>query len=206
MAKVEMVSVAQAVADPKLAFTNFRKNGDYASDWIAGRLHIIWRDGMRQTFDPRRASVSVRAEAERNGFHQTIIDAGAMGADEGDGTKQGRMAERRRRMTERMEHLASGSDSWEKPRLSSGAVAESLVLRALVRVFPDRFTDTEAASKAVDTLAAKRSLDRAGALKVWADSQAIALAIVDIRAEDAKARAGGLSESADDILGEILGE
>lgn len=196
------LSVEAAHAEGKHA-TVFRKNSAFAAAWIAGMYHLHWRDGVKQRFNPALASQTVRGDAMHFGFQQSIGDAGAMNSDEGL-SRVDRLREQRRRITERIGHFESGSDSWEKPRLSTGAVSESLVLRAMVRVNPERCPDTETASRGVDTLAAKRELDRAGALKLLAGSKEIALAIVDIRAEDARERADGLEETTDDIMGEMF--
>lgn len=181
--------------------TVFRKNAVYACAWRNGRLHYQFRDGTTMIFNPGLTSTSNRAEAERYGWQQNLGDSMAM---ENEGAPAGALMEAKKAaLSARIAHLESGSDSWTAPRVNQAAVVESLVIRAMARVLPD--VDVERASTMIDTLAAKRNIDRAGAVKIWAESQQIAKAIVDIRAEDAAKRTEILADTIDDLLNEVGG-
>ena len=185
------------------AAPQFRKNGAYASEWKGGRLHFVFRDGTKLVFTPMLCSQTVRAEAERNGWHQRLIDKMAMDADAHGGDRRAQMAARQEALRALIQHYESGTESWNLASGPRGENSERLVLLALQRVFPERAPGQAEASAMVDTLAAKRGLDRAGAVKLWAQSQQIAKAMVEIRAEEAAQRASGLADTAEDLLAEI---
>lgn len=182
--------------------TAFRKNSAYASAWHNGRLTFVFRDQTKVVFNPSLTSQSVRAEAERNGWHQRFVDKMAMGTDEEGGNRAAQMAAKIEDLRTLIAHYESGTDQWELPRAANGgALSEGLVARAMVRA--GKIADEVAAKAAFTTIAQKRNVEPSAIVKLFSQDPAVAKAILDIRTEEAMQRIGAMSASADDLLAEM---
>lgn len=180
----------------------FRKNSVYASAWFNGKLHFVFRDQTRVVFNPSLTSQTVRAEAERNGWHQRLVDKMAMGTDDEGGNKQAQMAAKIEDLRALVAHLESGTDQWEMTRASNGgALSEGLVARAMVRA--GLIKEEAAAEPIFVTLAGKRNVEKSAIVKLFSQDPKVATAIVEIRTEEAMKRVGSMTVSASDLLAEM---
>jgi len=149
------------------------------------------------TFDPDRVSAENRARAMMHGFEQRIRDAAALSVDRDTG-KSATPQAKHDAARKIAEHLMSGATEWNMRPTASSGVDAGLTLMAMMRVYGKTLDEAEAI---VATTCTKREIDRAAALKLWASSDKIAKAILDIKRERLDAATGS-----DDLLDEILGD
>lgn len=195
------VTIEQALTTGQKV-TAFRKNSAYASAWHNGRLTFVFRDQTKVTFSPSLTSQAVRAEAERNGWHQRFVDKMAMGTDEEGGNRQAQMVAKIEDLRTLVAHYESGTDSWELPRASNGGtLSDDLVARAMVRA--GKVADVDKAKAAFATIAGKRNVEPVAIVKLFSQDVEVAKAVVAIRAEEAILRVGNMTASADDLLAEM---
>lgn len=147
-------------------------------------------------FDPDRVSAENRARAMMHGFEQRIRDAAALSVDRETGRSATAQAKHDAALRI-AEHLMSGSTDWAIRVAASAGPDAGLTLQAMMRALGKSLDDVEAVIAATMT---KREIDRAAALKLWANSKQVAQAILDIKRERADAGA-----DAEDLLGEIMG-
>ena len=149
------------------------------------------------TFDPDRVSAENRARAMMHGFEQRIRDAAALSVDRETGRSATPQAKHDAALRI-AEHLMSGSTDWAIRVAASAGPDAGLTLLGMVRALGKTLDEVEAVIAATMT---KREVDRAAALKLWANSKQVAQAILDIKRERADAGA-----DAEDLLGEIMGD
>ena len=147
-------------------------------------------------FDPDKVSAENRARAMMHGFEQRIRDAAALSVDRETGKSATAQAKHDAALRI-AEHLMSGSTEWAIRVAVSAGPDAGLTLQAMMRALGKSLDDVEAVIAATMT---KREIDRAAALKLWANSKQVAQAILDIKRERADAGA-----DAEDLLGEIMG-
>ena len=149
------------------------------------------------TFDPDKVSAENRARAMMHGFEQRIRDAAALSVDRETGRSATAQAKHDAALRI-AEHLMSGSTEWAIRVAASAGPDAGLTLLAMMRALGKTLDEVEAVIAAT---MAKREVDRAAALKLWANSKQVAQAILDIKRERADAGA-----DAEDLLGEIMGD
>lgn len=148
-------------------------------------------------FDPDKVSAENRARAMMHGFEQRIRDAAALSVDRETGKSATAQAKHDAALRI-AEHLMSGSTEWAIRVAASAGPDAGLTPLAMMRALGKTLDDVEAVIAAT---MAKREIDRAAALKLWANSKQVAQAILDIKRERADAGA-----DAEDLLGEIMGD
>lgn len=140
-------------------------------------------------FDPDKVSAENRARAMIHGFEQRIRDAAALSVDRDTGRSA--TAQEKHDAAKRIaEHLMSGATEWNLRPAASPGVDAGLTLQAIMRALGKTLDEAEALIAATQT---KRGVERAGALKIWADAKQVAQAILDIKRE----RAAGGADAAD---------
>lgn len=140
-------------------------------------------------FDPDKVSAENRARAMIHGFEQRIRDAAALSVDRDTGRSA--TAQEKHDAAKRIaEHLMSGSTDWNLRPAATGGVDAGLTLQAIMRALGKTLEEAEALIAAT---CAKRGVERAGALKIWAEAKQVAQAILDIKRE----RAAGGADAAD---------
>jgi len=149
------------------------------------------------SFTVANASATVQARAMVHGFIQRISDGGAISRDPETGlpatpeTKFNRM----KRIAEFYE---AGADEWAiRAQVGQRGPDAGLILTAMCRTVAKGSIDE--ANRLVDALATKRNVDRAAALREWANTDAVLKAIAEIKAERAP-------KGADDLLAELTAE
>lgn len=140
-------------------------------------------------FDPDKVSAENRARAMMHGFEQRIRDAAALSVDRDTG-KSATAQEKHDAALRIAEHLMSGATEWNLRPAASPGVDAGLTLQAIMRALGKTLDEAEALIAATCT---KRGVERAGALKIWADAKQVAQAILDIKRE----RAAGGADAAD---------
>jgi hypothetical protein len=147
-------------------------------------------------FDPSKVSEPLAQRAAFHGYIQRISDGGALSRNADTGrpaTPEDKLA----RMSLIADHLMAGGSDWNL-RVSSGprGVDGGLIVMAIIKA--GLAADVDAANALVDRVATKRDIDRAAALKVWAETEQVLRAIAEIKASRSKV-------DATDLLGEIEG-
>ena len=146
-------------------------------------------------FDPDKVSAENRARAMMHGFEQRIRDAAALSVDRDTGRSA--TAQEKHDAAHRIaDHLMSGSTDWNLRAAASPGVDAGLTIQAIMRALGKTLDEAEALIAATQT---KRGVERAGALKIWADAKQVAQAILDIKRERA---AGGADAS--DLEAEMM--
>jgi len=165
-----------------------RKNATMAQRWVDGKLEttIIGASGGDAVivFDPNKASAANRARAMGFGWQQRLADAGAIESTDKDGNPipAPQRADRRlARITALRDHYESGSDVWEVRARAEGGVDAGLTILAMIRA--GFAADVEAANGMIERGAAKRGIERAAMLRVWAGADKIVAAVAAIKAE-----------------------
>jgi hypothetical protein len=145
-------------------------------------------------FDPDTCSAENRARAMIHGFEQRIRDAAALSVDRDTGKSATAQAkfEAAKRISD---HLTSGATEWNLKAAASTGVDAGLTLLAIMRVYGKTLDEAEAI---IASTMVKRELDRTAALKLWASSDKVAKAILDIKRERLDA-----TTDSDDLLDEI---
>jgi hypothetical protein len=168
--------------------------------------HALGADGMLTftvlgagsfTVDPARLSDAMRQRAAIHGIIQRVSDGGAMSRNPDTG-QPATPADKMARMQAIADHLQGGGDEWAM-RAAGGAKGPDAGLTIMGMIRSGLAADVDAANGLIERLAAKREIDRTAALKVWADSDRVAKAIAEIRAERAKGNAA-------DLLAELADE
>ena len=135
-------------------------------------------------FDPDKVSAENRARAMIHGFEQRIRDAAALSVDRDTGRSA--TAQEKHDAARRIaDHLMSGSTDWNLRAAASPGVDAGLTIQAMMRALGK---DLDAVEALIAATCTKRGVERAGALKIWADAKQVAQAILDIKRERA---AGG---------------
>lgn len=163
-----------------------------------GKIVFTVRDAGKLTFDPDKVSAENRARAMIHGFVQRISDGAALSRDTTTGlsaTPEAKLA----RMQLIADHLQSGATEWALRVAAPREDDAGLRLQGIMRGMG---VDLDAAEKLVAGLATKRGIDRDAAIKIWAASDKVARAIVEIKAE----RTAKGATDADALLAEIDGE
>lgn len=168
---------------------------------LDGKLIFAFpRDGLPSiTFDPDKVSAQNRSRAMYHGFEQRIRDAGALMRDKETG-ESATPEQKRAAMLRIVEHLESGSDEWALRVATPKADDPGILIAAIMRVSGK---DERGVEGLLVATMQKRGVDRAGALKIWADTKQVASAKKAIEAERAAARASGDS---DDLLAEMMAD
>lgn len=166
-------------------------------------------------FDPDKVSAENRARAMMHGFEQRIRDAAALSVDRDTGRSATAQAKHDAALRI-AEHLMSGSTDWAIRVAASAGPDAGLTIQAMIRAFTKTIDgvrtilgkewhpELDPVAEVEEALAAtmaKRKIDRAAALKLWANSKQVAQAILDIKRERADAGA-----DAEDLLAEMMGD
>lgn len=149
------------------------------------------------TFDPDKVSAENRARAMVHGFEQRVRDAAALSVDRDTGksaTAQAKFDAAKRIA----DHLMSGATEWNLKPAATGGLDAGLVIMAIMRVFRKSLDEAETV---IATTMSKKGIERAAALKLWANSKQVAAAMLEIKTERLNT-----TEDADDLLDEIMGE
>ena len=148
-------------------------------------------------FDPDKVSAENRARAMMHGFEQRIRDAAALSVDRDTGRSA--TAQEKHDAARRIaDHLMSGSTDWNLRAAASPGVDAGLTIQAMMRALGK---DLDAVEALIAATCTKRGVERAGALKIWADAKQVAQAILDIKRERA---AGGADAS--DLEAEMMAD
>jgi hypothetical protein len=145
-------------------------------------------------FDPDRVSAENRARAMIHGFEQRIRDAAALSADRDTGksaTPQAKFDAAKRIV----DHLMSGATDWNLKAAAPSGIDAGLTIQAIMRVYGKTLEQVEAIILATQT---KREIDRTASLKLWASSDKVAKAILDIKRERLET-----ATDSDDLIDEI---
>ena len=161
-----------------------------------GVLSLTFRDGANiagcVTFDRTKASPANRDRAEWHGWVQRLSDGAAMSRNTETG-KPASVADKMARVQAIATFYEAGGEEW---RLSAVARPRGpdvgLVIRAMIRAYPERLPDVDACNAAFDKTAIKRGIDRDAAILVWAGTSQIIEALAAIARESAP--------TADDLL------
>ena len=148
-------------------------------------------------FDPDSVSAENRARAMMHGFEQRIRDAAALSVDRDTG-RSATAREKHDAARRIADHLMSGSTDWNLRAAASPGVDAGLTIQAMMRALGK---DLDAVEALIAATQAKRGVERAGALKIWADAKQVAQAILDIKRERA---AGGADAS--DLEAEMMAD
>lgn len=149
------------------------------------------------TFDPDKVSAENRARAMVHGFEQRVRDAAALSVDRDTGksaTAQAKFDAAKRIA----DHLMSGATEWNLKPAATGGLDAGLVIMAIMRVFRKSLDEAETV---IATTMSKKGIERAAALKLWANSKQVAAAMLEIKTERLNT-----TEDADDLLDEIMGD
>lgn len=149
------------------------------------------------TFDPDKVSAENRARAMIHGFEQRVRDAAALSVDRDTGksaTAQAKFDAAKRIA----DHLMSGATEWNIKPAATGGLDAGLVIMAIMRVFKKTLDEAETV---IATTMSKKGIERAAALKLWANSKQVAAAMLEIKTERLNT-----TEDADDLLDEIMGD
>jgi hypothetical protein len=180
----------------------FRENGVMVKEWIGGRLRFSFRHAPSAFtwFDPRLVTQTNRKNAEEHGWEARLGDLAAIEIkDIPDRNDRSQAAQEK--ISAAISHYTSGSDEWNLPSGGRAATSRQDVIDAITRCYPER--DAEVLfTRAMETY----KLDDKACVKMWTEKSNIALAIIDIRAERARAAAGLREKSADDMIDELMGE
>lgn len=145
-------------------------------------------------FDPDKVSAENRARAMMHGFEQRIRDAAALSVDRDTGrsaTPQAKFDAAKRIV----DHLMSGATEWNLKAAAPSGVDAGLTIQAIMRVYGKTLEQVEAIIAATQT---KRGIDRTASLKLWASSDKVAKAILDIKRERLETATGS-----DDLIDEM---
>lgn len=164
--------------------------------WQGNREYTVHGVGTLIVY-PDKMSAECRAYAMGHGIDQRVCDAAALSRDTSTG-KSATPQEKFEAMRRIVDHLNSGSTDWAIRVAASAGPDAGLTLLAMMRALGKTLDEVEAVIAAT---MAKREVDRAAALKLWANSKQVAQAILDIKRERADAGA-----DAEDLLGEIMGD
>lgn len=164
--------------------------------WQGNREYTVHGVGTLIVY-PDKMSAECRAYAMGHGIDQRVCDAAALSRDTSTG-KSATPQEKFEAMRRIVDHLNSGSTDWAIRVAASAGPDAGLTLLAMMRALGKSLDEVEAVIAAT---MAKREIDRAAALKLWANSKQVAQAILDIKRERADAGA-----DAEDLLGEIMGD
>lgn len=167
--------------------TTFDHDGDRIIFKVIGAGELV--------FHRKRASIECRHVAELFGWKQRIVDAAAVSRDPQTG-QPATAATKFARMKELVEHYETGTTTWERKAAAPG-LDSGLVILAMTRVLE---RDPAGIEDILGKTMTKRGVDRAGALRVWAQSAQVAEMMTAIQNER------GQRASADDLLDEMEGE
>lgn len=173
--------------------TTRKSNSTITHAVVEGKIEFTIIGAGKVVFDPAKVSATNRARFMTHGMIQRISDGGAIERADKDGNirSAAEMARMRlERMTAIAEHYMSGSDEWNIRTAVPKGVDAGLVVRAIIRA--GLAADVDAANGLIDRMAAKREIERAASLRIWADSDKVARAIAEIRAEAATTDADAL--------------
>lgn len=175
--------------------TKRRANAAMAQAWVDGKLETRIAGHPAVVFDPAKASATNRARAMAFGWQQRIADAGAVEREK-DGvirTPVEMNQLRYSRIAALVAHYESGTEEW-RTRVAA-ADDGGLTIQAIMRW---RGVGVDEANALVASVAEKRGIDRAAALRVFAGTKQVSEAMAAIRAERA-------TVDGDDLLAEIEG-
>jgi hypothetical protein len=147
-------------------------------------------------FDPSLVHEANVKRAALHGFVQRVSDGGALGRDKETGasaTPEAKLA----RMKGIADHLMSGTDQWRLVVATAPGLDGGLIIQAVMRA--GMAADVDAANALVERLCTKRTIERAAALRVFADVPEVIAAMSAIRAERSKV-------SAADLMAEMMAE
>ena len=165
-----------------------------------GSILFAVRDAGVFTFTPSKCSAAIVDRAALHGFVQRISDGAAISRDPETGVAA-TAGDKLARMQRIAEHMESGTDNWNLVVASGGQTEGGLVVLAMVRA--GLGTNVDEANEKVARLMAKRTIERAAALAVWANTTQVAEALAAIRAERAAKKAAEANVDADDLLAEM---
>ena len=178
--------------------TKIKSNSTINCVQMDGKLEFTVLGAGKFTFDPDKVSAVNRARAMIHGFRQRISDGGALSRNPETG-KPATPADKLAKMMRISDHLMSGSDVWEMAAGAPGLDA-GLILLAIMRVFGKTL---EQAEGIIEATMVKRDIERTPALKVWAESKQVAVAMLAIESERI---AAGTKDDAEDLIAEITSE
>ena len=165
-----------------------------------GNIVFHVKDAGQFLFNPAKCHEMILQRAALHGFIQRISDGAAISRDPETGvaaTANDKLV----RMQRIAEHMESGTDNWNLVVASGGQTEGGLVVLAMVRA--GLGADVDEANEKVARLMAKRTIERAAALAVWANTTQVAEALAAIRAERAAKKAAEADIDADDLLAEM---
>lgn len=173
-----------------------------------GKLQFTVHGVGTLTLDPNAASAENRSRMMYHGGEQRVRDAAALSVNRDTG-KPATPQEKFEAMKRIVDHLNNPANTeWNLKPAAQPGVDAGLVIMAIMRVYKDSLAakfgwvagqdPVEAVEKMLANTMAKRGLDRAGALKLWASTDKVAAAILDIKRERLNS-----TINSDDLLDEI---
>lgn len=153
------------------------------------------------TFYRDKASAENRIEAEWRGWSQRLTNQAALPHDKATG-KPATPEEKFAAVKRAVDHYNAGGTVWAIA--ADDTYDTGLVVQAMIRA--KVATDAEVANEIANKLAAKRGIDRAAALKIWATVGPVGEAIATIKAERAAEIAKHANLDVQGLLDEINAE
>ena len=144
--------------------------------------------------DPAKVNEPKTKRAALHGFIQRVSDGAAMSRNAETG-KPASPHDKLASMQRLVHHLHSDGTDWNlRAATSERGVDAGLIVMAIMRA---GFAATvDEANARVEAVAVKRGIERAAALRVWADTEQIIKAIAEIKAERSKVDANDLIDEA----------
>lgn len=146
-------------------------------------------------------SEACNIEAMRRGWNQRIVNMAALPHDKVTG-KAATPAEKFAAVKRAVDHYNTGTTVWNIA--ADDTYDTGLVVQAMIRA--KVATDAEIANEIAAKLAAKRGIDRAAALKIWATVGPVAEAIATIKTERAVEAAKHANLDVQSLMDEIDAE
>lgn len=162
--------------------TKARVNGIKEAVWGAdGKLTYSFVHGAKLVVDPALMSASMRDQMMRHGIEARIGDKGAVEAKDFPDRKE-RAAEACARMAALVEHVHSGTDTWD---MKSGARASGPDVALLVRALTElgHVKDLDGANALFQAIAARDNIERDAVVKSLWDAKDVQTLVKGYRLE-----------------------